>query len=63
MSRDHAKKEMVTGEKPTTSHGIPFTQQVASERREEKENEEGGLLQDRFFITFYIRLRHAIHHF
>jgi hypothetical protein len=45
MSGDHAKKEMVTGEKPATSHGkapsreydnkvkgSPFTRQVASER-------------------------------
>jgi hypothetical protein len=75
MSGDHAKKQMVTGKKPATSHrkapsrvrqqgeGIPFTHQVASKRREEKENEEGGLLRDRFFITFYIRLRRAIRHF
>jgi hypothetical protein len=76
MSGDHAKKEMVTGEKPATSHGkapsgesdnkvkgVPFTHQVASEQRKEKENEEGGLLRDLLFITFYIRLRRAIRHF
>jgi hypothetical protein len=75
MSGDHAKK-VVTGEKPTTSHGktpsgesgnkgkgIPFTYQVASERRQEKEDEEGGLLRDRLFVAIHLRLRRAVHHF
>jgi hypothetical protein len=34
-----------------------------AEWRQEKEDEEGGLLRDRYFITFHLRLRRAIHHF
>jgi hypothetical protein len=39
------------------NEGIAFTCQVASERQQEKEDEEGGLLRDRLFITIYFRLR------
>jgi hypothetical protein len=61
MSGEHAKKEMETGDKPATSHGKASSEesrnkkregeesllpQVASEWRQEKENEEGGLLRD-----------------
>jgi hypothetical protein len=76
MSGDHAKKEMVTGDKPTTSHGKASSEEsrnkrkgkeksssVSSEWRQEKEDEEGGLLQDRYFITFHLRLRRTIHYF
>jgi hypothetical protein len=78
MSGDHAKKDMVTDEKPATSHGkapsgesynkgkrkekIPFTQ-VASERWQKEEDEEGGLLRDWHLIAIHLRLRHAVHHF
>jgi hypothetical protein len=59
MSGDHAKKEMEIGDKPTTSHGKASSEesrnkkregkeilfpQVASEWRQKKEDEEGGLL-------------------
>jgi len=40
-----------------------FFSQVASEWRQNKEDEEGGLLRDRHFITFYLRLRRALHNF
>jgi hypothetical protein len=74
MSGAHAKKEMVTGEKPATSHtggrvrqpeerGITSPRQVAPEWRQEEENEESGLLRDRFFVAFHLRLRHAVRHF
>jgi hypothetical protein len=100
MSGDHAKKEMETGEKPTTSHGktsleesrnkrkekkdgeerllqregeeIFFTQreegeilfpQATSEWGQEKEDEESGLLRDRFFINIHLRLRRGVRHF
>jgi hypothetical protein len=76
MSGDHAKKEMVTSDKPTTSHGKASSEEsrnkgkrkeksssIASEWRQEKEDEEGGLLQDRYFITFHLRLRRTIHYF
>jgi hypothetical protein len=76
MSGDHAKKEMVTGEKPATSHGkapsgesgnkvkgSPSDTKSHRSGKKKKENEEGGLLRDLFFITFYIRLRRAIRHF
>jgi hypothetical protein len=77
MSGAHAKKEMVTGEKLATSHekapsgesgnkkegGITSPCQVASECRQEEENEESGLLRDRFFIAFHLWLRHAVRHF
>jgi hypothetical protein len=45
------------------SEGIPFTQQVASERWQEKEDEEGGLLRDRLFVAIHLRLRHAVRNF
>jgi hypothetical protein len=74
MSGDHTKKEIVIGEKPATSHGkAPSGESgnkvkgspshTKSHRSGEKKKNEGGLLRDRFFITFYIRLRRAIHHF
>jgi hypothetical protein len=79
MSGEHAKKEMETVDKTTTSHGESYIgrvlqqgegegeeslfPQVASEWRQEKEDEEGGLLRDRYFITFHLRLRCTIHHF
>jgi hypothetical protein len=40
-----------------------FFSQVASEGRQNKEDEESGLLRDRHFITFYLRLRRALHNF
>jgi hypothetical protein len=96
MSGDHAKKEMETGEKPTTSHGstsseVPHQEkgeeellqregeevfftpkgeegeilfsQDASEWGQEKEDEESGLLRDRFVIAIHLRLRRGIRHF
>jgi hypothetical protein len=76
MSVDHAKKEMVTGEKPATSHGKAPSGESGNKKREEspprvkshrsgdkKKNEESGLLRDRFFVAFHLRLRHAVHHF
>ena len=42
---------------------IPFTRQVASEWRQEKEDEEGGLLRDRFFVAIHLRLQRAVHYF
>jgi hypothetical protein len=90
MSGDHAKKEMETGEKPTTSHGstssegeeellqregeeVFFTpkgeegeilfSEDASKWGQEKEDEESGLLRDRFFIAIHLRLRRGIRHF
>jgi hypothetical protein len=79
MSGDHAKKKMETGDKahykpqerfigrvPQQGEGegeeILFPQ-IASEWRQEKEDEEGGLLRDRYFITFHLWLRRAIHYF
>jgi hypothetical protein len=52
-SGDHAKKEIVTGGDKSTSHGKPPSRessakgrdrQVASEWRQEEEDEESGLL-------------------
>jgi hypothetical protein len=88
MSGDHAKKEMETGDKPTTSQGSTssegllqtkgekiffltsqreegkiFFPQVASERRQAQEDEEGGLLRDRHFININLRLRCALRNF
>jgi hypothetical protein len=70
---------MDTGDKPTTSHGKASSEesrnkgkgegeeilfpQVASEWRQEKEDEEGGLLRDRYFIAFHLRLRRAVNYF
>jgi hypothetical protein len=79
MSGEHAKKEMETGDKPRYKPWEGFIgrvpqqkeregeesllPQVASEWRQEKENEEGGLLRDRHFVTFHLRLRRALHNF
>jgi hypothetical protein len=35
MSGDHAKREMVTGEKPTTSHGKAPSKESGNKKREE----------------------------
>jgi hypothetical protein len=76
MSGAHAKKEMVTDEKPATSHGKAPSGESGNKKREEsplrikshrsddkKKNEESGLLQDLFFVAFHLRLRHAVRHF
>jgi hypothetical protein len=63
MSGDHAKKMVIGGEKSATSHGIPFTHSITQEWREEEENEESGLLRDRFFLACYIRIRRRVRHF
>jgi hypothetical protein len=75
MSADHAKREIVTGEK-STSHGKAPSRESSTKGKEEsptrvksyrsgdkKKDEEGGLLRDRFIITFYLWLRRAIRHF
>jgi hypothetical protein len=36
MSGDHAKKEMETGEKPTTSYGSTSSEESRTKRREKK---------------------------
>jgi hypothetical protein len=75
MSGDHAKKEKETGYKPREGYigRVPQQRegegdeslfpQVASGWQQEKEDEKGGLLRDRHFITFHLRLRCAIHYF
>jgi hypothetical protein len=69
MSGDHAKREMETGDKPASLGKAPSREsgnkvkegsplyQVASEWRQEKEDEEGGLLRDRLIVAFHIKLR------
>jgi hypothetical protein len=60
MSGDHAKKEKGTGDKPITSHEKDPS---GESRNKGKEDEEGGLLRDRLFITIDLRLRHAVRNF
>src|SRR5688572_10805561 len=38
MSGDHAKKEMETGEKPTTSHGSTSSEESRTKRKEKKKS-------------------------
>jgi hypothetical protein len=71
MSGDHAKREIVTGDKAIGS-GRTLSKESGDKYKEEssfsikshrkgdkkkKENEDGGLLRDRLFITFHIRRR------
>jgi hypothetical protein len=42
MSGDHAKKEMETGGKPTTSHGSTSSEESRTKRKEEKKNSSKG---------------------
>jgi hypothetical protein len=71
MSGDHAKREIVTSDKGIGSRRTlsresddkykeESSSSIKSHRKgdtKEKENEEGGLLRDRLFITFHIRRR------
>jgi hypothetical protein len=41
MSGDHAKKEMETGEKPTTSHGKTSSEESRNKRKEKKDSSKG----------------------
>jgi hypothetical protein len=41
MSGDHAKKEMETGEKPTTSHGSTSSKESRTKRKEKKNSSKG----------------------
>jgi hypothetical protein len=43
--------------------GVTFPRQVASEWRQEEENEESGLLRDRLLVALHLRLRRTVHHF
>jgi hypothetical protein len=38
MSRDHAKREMETGDKPTTSHGKASSEESRNKGRERRRN-------------------------
>ena len=38
MSGEHAKKEMETGEKPTTSYGSTSSEESSTKRREKKKS-------------------------
>jgi hypothetical protein len=42
MSGDHAKKEMKTGEKPTTSHGNTSSEESRTKRKEKKKDSSKG---------------------
>jgi hypothetical protein len=71
MSGDHAKREIVTGDKAMGSRRTlsresgdkykeEFSSSIKSLRKgdkKKKKNEESGLLRDRLFITFHIRRR------
>jgi hypothetical protein len=76
MSGDHAKREIVTDEKPATSHGKAPSKESSNNLKEglpphkshrsgdkKKEDEEGGLLRDRLFVAIHFRLRRAVRHF
>ena len=41
MSGDHAKKEMETGERPTTSHGSTSSEESRTKRKEKKDSSKG----------------------
>jgi hypothetical protein len=73
MSEDHAKREIMTGEKAASSgrtlsrefsnkHKEDSLHKVASERWQEEEDEEGGLLRDRLFVILHIKLW-VVHYF
>jgi hypothetical protein len=48
---------------PQREEGEIFFPQAASEWGQEEEDEEGGLLRDRFVIDIHLRLRRGIRHF
>jgi hypothetical protein len=67
------------GDKPTTSHGKASSEESRKKGKgkekkasshkshrsgdKKKKDEEGGLLRDRYFITFHLRLRRALRNF
>jgi hypothetical protein len=73
MSGDHAKKEVMTGEKPTTSHGKTpsgeskgspsLTKSHRSSDKKKKMKKVVYILRDRLFVAIYLRLRRAVRHF
>jgi hypothetical protein len=68
MLGDHTKREIKTGDKPTSLGKAPSREsgnkakegsplhQVALEWRQEKEDKEGGLLRDRLIVALHIKL-------
>jgi hypothetical protein len=74
MSGDHAKREIVTGDKPASSgrtlsresgnkHKEESSSSIKSHRRgDKKKDEEGGLLWDGFIVTLHLKLR-LVHRF
>jgi hypothetical protein len=42
MSGDHAKKEMETDDKPTTSHGETSSEESRNKRKEKKDSSKGN---------------------
>jgi hypothetical protein len=47
MSGDHAKKEMETGDKPTTSHGSTSSEEYRNKRKEKKNSSNKGKGKDK----------------
>ena len=46
MSGDHAKKEMETGEKPTTSHGSTSSEESRTKRKEKKKGGDAHVCRE-----------------
>jgi hypothetical protein len=77
MSGAHTKKEMVTGEKPATSHGKAPSGESGNKKREEspphvKSHRSGDKKKKMKKVVYYetdssspfhLRLRHAVRHF
>jgi hypothetical protein len=42
MSGDHTKREMETGDKPTTSQGSTSSEESRTKRKEKKKDSRGG---------------------
>jgi hypothetical protein len=53
----------IKGVRHQAQGGIPSTRQVATEWRQEEEDEENGLLRDRLFVAIHLWLRRTIRHF
>ena len=47
MSGDHAKREMETGDKPTTSHGETSSEESHNKRKEKKDSSNKGKGKER----------------
>ena len=62
MSGDHAKKEMETGDKPTTSHGETSSEESCNKRKEKKKEKKTSSHKSRWSGDKIKKMRKVVYY-